>query len=642
MSEIKIYGDIDSASIFFLNSTVDPKPMGTVEASLKSDEDRIVIQRNDRFEPDGVTFRTLFKRLNPSRVCNRQGQELVSQLGYTTQQVIDYINEQANLQGVTGGDSSGTDLIGLDVCFELDDTSTTIMLSTGHEFGVNSIKAVPENGLISIKSKLGQLSHFKNLEHFRVCGKGGTQINGGLNDVVDYLNELFTVGAFETVVIRDPEATTIADVDGVDDTASGSGVNFIDPLGDDIGGATANNNNGAGFLSDAVINQAGEYFTFDIAGKATYGFGLVHTQQSYDDGLYSGNASHADPNNFLNAASYNSQHGGFQFSHWFHIGNAHASWTNYGANTSYNMGPAWYSHNTEFDQKEEWNANQPVKVKVGINAGGFITISTLSDDAGEWKLHARSSYPVPEGSEFRLGIKLSTTGARLRTQPKVHLLEEEAPTMYFRYIESPDGTFHYPLFATEEEANYYDEQNGGLGQSHTHVYQDDPTNTTWYMPETNSVHDGTFAPVTDLTLGEPGNYTEITSLTDSDLTPPQFQDTTITVDELSAVVYQLSPVDVDYVTTIGGIPNWQLQDGTTLTGTAPEVTGDNVSNPSDTTTVTVYRTRNGMTSQGTLTINITNLTAPVTPITGVTFEGGSPLMDSDICRAPELCRYLIL
>ena len=293
------------------------------------------------------------------------------------------------------------------------------------------------------------------------------------------------------------------------------------------------------------------------------------------------------------------------------------------------MGPAWYSHNTEFDQKEEWNANQPVKVKVGINAGGFITISTLSDDAGEWKLHARSSYPVPEGSEFRLGIKLSTTGARLRTQPKVHLLEEEAPTMYFRYIESPDGTFHYPLFATEEEANYYDEQNGGSGQSHTHVYRDDPTNTTWYMPETNSVHDGTSAPVTDLTLGEPGNYTEITSLTDSDLTPPQFQDTTITVDELSAVVYQLSPVDVDYVTTIGGIPNWQLQDGTTLTGTAPEVTGDNVSNPSDTTTVTVYRTRNGMTSQGTLTINITNLTAPVTPITGVTFEGGSPLIDSD-------------
>ena len=155
MAKIKIYGDIDSASIFFINSTVDPKPMGTIEASLKEDEDRIVVKRNDRFEADGVTFRTIFKRLNPKRVCNRQGEELVDQLSYTTQQVIDYINEQANLQGVTGGDSSGTDLTGIQVCFKLDDTSTSIMLDNGYSFGVNTIKAINEgDGLITLKSQL--------------------------------------------------------------------------------------------------------------------------------------------------------------------------------------------------------------------------------------------------------------------------------------------------------------------------------------------------------------------------------------------------------------------------------------------------------------------------------------------------------
>ncbi len=47
MAQIKIYGDIESSSIFFINSTVDPKPMGTIEASLKSDEDRIVVKRTD-------------------------------------------------------------------------------------------------------------------------------------------------------------------------------------------------------------------------------------------------------------------------------------------------------------------------------------------------------------------------------------------------------------------------------------------------------------------------------------------------------------------------------------------------------------------------------------------------------------------
>ena len=110
------------------------------------------------------------------------------------------------------------------------------------------------------------------------------------------------------------------------------------------------------------------------------------------------------------------------------------------------------------------------------------------------------------------------------------------------------------------------------------------------------------------------------------MVPSAFADTSITVDELSAVNYQLSPVGVGYVTTIGGIPNWSILNGTTLVGTAPEVTGDNVANPSDTTTVTVYRTNAYGTSQGTLTINITNLTAPpVTPINGVTHEGGTAL-----------------
>ena len=59
-----------------------------------------------------------------------------------SQEVVDYINAQANLTGDTGGDGSGNDLIGLDVCFKLDTTSTSIMMDTGHEFGVNTIKAI--------------------------------------------------------------------------------------------------------------------------------------------------------------------------------------------------------------------------------------------------------------------------------------------------------------------------------------------------------------------------------------------------------------------------------------------------------------------------------------------------------------------
>ena len=175
--------------------------MGTIIASLKSDEDRIVIQRTDRFEEDGVTFRTIFKRMNPSRICNKQGEELVDQLGYTTQQVIDYINEQSNLSpNTSGGDGSGTDLIGQSVCFSLDATSTSILLDNGQHFGVNTIKAVENGGNIDIVSidSNETITHFTNLEVGNACVNGAV-VNGGLNDVINTLNELFTVGAFTSV-----------------------------------------------------------------------------------------------------------------------------------------------------------------------------------------------------------------------------------------------------------------------------------------------------------------------------------------------------------------------------------------------------------------------------------------------------------
>ena len=287
-----------------------------------------MVKRTDRLRRDGVSFRVIFRRLNPNRVCNRQGEELVDQLGYTTQQVIDYINEQANLTGVTGGDSNGTDLIGVPCDFKLDATSTSIMVDTGHEFGVNTIKAV-EEGVILIKSELGDLTHFTNIEHTKVF-IDGVQVQGGINDVINALNELFTVGPFQAVVITDPDAVVIADVNGVDAGYSLVGSTAVDPEGDDLA-TNSTSGNYAGILSTATIDQAGEYFTFDIRGEGQIGFGLVHTTDSYNDGFFSGSSLYADPARF---AVSNSAHYGFQFSHWFHP-TPNGSWTNYGANTSY-------------------------------------------------------------------------------------------------------------------------------------------------------------------------------------------------------------------------------------------------------------------------------------------------------------------
>ncbi len=240
------------------------------------------------------------------------------------QETADYITANANVLGI----GTGIDLIGQAVCFKLDATSTSIMLDNGHSYGVNTIKAVADSdGTIHIKSKLAELDFFYNLQHTLVCVNDSV-VTGGLNDVVNTLNELFTVGAFQSVVIADPYSTMVADVSGLNATMSIVGTNGIDPIGDDVFGASASGSLN-GYKSTETIDQAGEYFTFDIRNESQIGFGLVHSQASYDAGHWSGSSTYADPTNF---GVFNSAHGGFQFSHWFHP-TPNGSWTNYGANT---------------------------------------------------------------------------------------------------------------------------------------------------------------------------------------------------------------------------------------------------------------------------------------------------------------------
>ena len=531
----------------------------------------------------------------------------------SAQEAIEYINANANVTGLTG---NGIDLIGEQVCFSLDETSTSIMMDNGFSFGVNTIKAVADaDGTVHIISNDtdGNRTHFFNLEVGNACVNGSV-ISGGLNDIVNTLNELFTVGPFEAVVIADPFSTLVADVGGVDAGYTEEGVNYIDPLGDDLGTNSGSTNSLAGIKSVQTIDQAGEYFTFDIRGKSTYGFGLVHSDASYAAGNYSGNATYADPAGFCVT---NNQHSGFQFSHWFHIGNAHASWTNYGANTSYAMGPAWSNNAVHFHEKDDWNSNNPVTMKVGLDANGFIEIASKKDD-GTFAVHARSNYPVPDGAEFHLGVKLYYNSARILSEPKVHLLEPEAPDMYFRYIESPDGVFHYPLFLTAEEAEYYDEVTNGLsagtGSSHTHTYPDDPTNTTWYMPEAS--HDpGTYqhsaAPDgTETFQSNVINWTEVTSLTNADLAPSQFSNADLTYQEGTVVNIPLSPVDVTYTTSAvispAGSGLVYNSSTTMLQGTLADVTSDTVY------TITVTRANSYGSSVGSFTITATDVPPPQT------------------------------
>ena len=95
---VKIFGDASQGSLFFEGLTIPPAPLGgiVVASAHPTLANRIRVVRNDQFQKDGVTPRILFKRMRMTRVRNKQDQRLVQDLGFTHQQVIDYINDEAN------------------------------------------------------------------------------------------------------------------------------------------------------------------------------------------------------------------------------------------------------------------------------------------------------------------------------------------------------------------------------------------------------------------------------------------------------------------------------------------------------------------------------------------------------------------
>ena len=607
--------------INFIGSTQPAYWNACLSAVINSDDlDRVDVINDIRSANDADT-QYEFYGVSYTDYGDKDGNDFAS-----AQAMVDYINANANVVGVS---DVGADLTGIDVNFRLDQTSTSVIMDNGSAFGVNTIKAVADTdgtihihaigaGVPSGSEDANDHKHFEKLEHDRVS-VNGTAVSGGLNDVVNTLNELFTVGAFESVVIADPYSTMVADVDGVAAGYSLVGNTAIDPAGDDIF-TNSSSGNYAGLKSTATIDQAGEYFTFDIRGEGQIGFGLVHTQDSYDDGYYSGNANYADPTTF---AVSNSAHYGYQFSHWFHP-TPNGSWTNYGANTSYSMRSGW----SNWDQQADWLAGNPVKIRCGIDTNGFISIESLQDD-GTWVVHARSGYPVADGAEFHLGIKTANASARVHTAPKVHLLEPAAPTMQFRYIESPDDTFVWPLFATAEEAEYYDEivNSAATPASHTHTYADDPTNTTWYMPE--ATHDAatyhhTAAPSGETFNGQAVTYTEITSQTNADLTPPVYTQTDISQEEGTAVNLQVTPAGATWSTSVTISPSGSglVFDGYSLIqGTLADVGADTDY------TITVVRANAYGSSTGSMTLTATDVAPTQTHTTSWTkaldFSGSS-------------------
>lgn len=631
MAQIRIYADTSKGCIFFDGSNVEPKFLGTVVASVHPVEsDRIVIARTDKTERDGVTLRKLFRRLHKRRVLSQDGVKLIDSiadggLGYTTAEVVDYINAEANKTGTTEQQVLFPKLDILD--FVLDETNTSILMSNGDHYGVNAIRAIEgDDGLCKIIPANADTPILYSI-NFDCATVNGTAANS-LTNCVNQLNALFTVSALGGLAAA-PSYTLTGGEQGTWQTAE-----VIDPVGDGIYayGDTNSAYHGPRLWTTETIDEPGEYWTFEVANTVDGGGPL------FGFGLYS--VTNGDLAEIEDSTLSNSGHHGYWYSSWLYNYSGYtAPWTTYGSNSGTSYGPGWSFGATgdQFrysDAHRAFRANGTALIKVGITESGHVGVwyydvedSDYSGSYGartnDWILMAKSSAPLPEG-QYGLLVKMANDSARMMTQPTRYAVDPVAPTLYYRYIESPDGVFHYPLFSSIEEANHADTLAGGIGEHHSHVYADDPSNTTWYMPNTGQTMHGSTPPVDTSEI----TYTEIVTEADSLHTPSAFAGA-LQVTEGDSINYQTQPQDTAYTTLITGLPVGLAgtSDGR-IVGTAPMVMADSQ------ISVTVSRTNSFGTSVGTLTLTINN-SAALSNLPGFTVLNGNTESPNKILRSDD-------
>ena len=515
----------------------------------------------------------------------------------------EYITDNANVLSDTGTFIfSQTDLLDA----QREDTNTTVLFSNGDIYAVNSLQAIADasTGTITIRTIRGSKDIYTRLRYYNVSVNDGAINNfQTINAAVDRLNEVLSgatitsdVGSGSADAATSATSATFT-VYGDRITEVGSGALAGYASTQDPGNFDTSN----GFYSNETITEPGEYFEFSQDGglwNAATGltFGLFD-ETTYDvselDVDVAGNAVKSvlrlrlknTPFVFKDPDST--------------LGRLNEEGFSAAANTY-----------------ENW--------RVGLDAQNRPYIAAEID--GVWTTVCRTESPAPVGTEYRfvaiMPLANQMNGVRNMTVNNI----DDAPALTWYYIESPDGQFHYPLFTSAEEANYVDEAYGtataGNGSSHTETFADQsPTSTIWYMPDTYTFDDEASAPTPPAGVV----YNEIATGDDANYVPSSYGTITQTVNEGDTINLQIKPAGDAASYNVTNVPAGLSYDDVSgfITGTAPEVTGDNVANPSDDYVITVTKSNVFGSSVGTLTLTVNNLDVPATAVSGFTHVAGS-------------------
>ena len=458
--------------------------------------------------------------------------------------------------------------------FQRDVSNTTIFVDNGDAYSINELQAVDAgDGTISIIKRFSNnpdnVYVLLGMNHQRVTIAGSSP-GTVLADIINNLNALFTynpLGAGGATPLPSQPTDGGVFVTGEDSEGqipvTGNPTHLLT-----TGGGTSGHD--ARYWSTETIDQAGEYYTVKITGRGRFILGLGREEDG-DRAEMENDAGTAASGLIWGNAFYN-------------YGSYIAPWTTYGSSSGLSYGPGWngpqvqqYRYNTEV---QDAHVNfDPVLFRVGIDAQGYISVwyydITRSND---WVLTARRSVNTEAGNYF-LVVKLWDGSATLVETPLRFATDPVAPTLNYRFIESPDGAFTYPLFGSVDEASYVDLANGGIGTDGlggigtitAQVYPDDPSASVWYLPNTGSLVGVATAPVNTVDL----TYTEIPTLADDQFTPAPLNVSDYTVTEADTVNIQILPQDV--AATVTGLTNTGLTySNGYITGTVAYVIRDEV------------------------------------------------------------------
>ena len=349
-----------------------------------------------------------------------------------------YITDNANVSGDTGTFIfSETDT--LDAQREV--TDTTVLFSNGDIYAVNALRALDANdGTITVQTIRGDKQVYTKVRHYNVTVNNGAVSFNTVNAAVNRLNEVLsggTVGTESGTVSSGASFTSAPvtfEVYGDRITATGAGTSLGYESTSEVVNGITNFDTSNGILSIQSISDAGDYFEFDQPnGDWTQTQGL--TFGLFDETTYDRSDLESDV-----------------------AGNAVKSLLRLRIKNS----PFIFKDPASTFGKinEKGLSNQPdtrTTFRVGLDSDrrGFISMQL---DDGTFQNVGRTETAISSGTDlkfmaiFPLANRLD--GIRNMT---VNTVNDSQPTLTWYYIESPDNSFYYPLFASAEEANHVDE-----------------------------------------------------------------------------------------------------------------------------------------------------------------------------------------